>query len=104
MTMTFVAEPVPLRTDTNGSIRVGKTRVLLEMVIGCYLEVTTPEEIQKRFDVLELADVYATISYYLRHKTEVEAYLSQQEQDVEKILLDYDEKQTGLREKLLAKV
>ena len=37
----------------------------------------TPEEIAQDFPVLRLDDIYAVITYYLRHRDEVETYLEQ---------------------------
>ena len=39
----------------------------------------TPEEIAQGFPVLRLDDIYAVLSYYLRHREEVQAYLGQRE-------------------------
>ena len=68
-------DPPPLELDPYGVIRVGKTRVTLDTVMGAFDEGLSAEEIVLHYDVLRLADVYATISYALNHKDEVEAYL-----------------------------
>jgi uncharacterized protein (DUF433 family) len=81
----FHAEAVPLRTDQDGAIRVGGTRVLLEVVIGAYERGDSPEGIVRAFPTLKLADVYAAIAYYLIHKDEVDAYIRQVERDGEEI-------------------
>jgi uncharacterized protein (DUF433 family) len=80
MSLILQAEPVPLRLDDQGTIRVGQTRVPLELVIEAYQEGETPETIVRWFDNLQLADVYAVISYYLKHKEEVEDYLRRREE------------------------
>ncbi len=77
--MTLTADPLPLRADEHGSIRVGGTRVLLELVVHAYESGATPQQIAERFDTLELADVHAVIAYYLRHRSEVEEYLRRRE-------------------------
>ena len=64
-------QPVPLRRDDSGAIRIGDSRVLLELVIEAYLDGVTPEAIVRRFENLRLADVYAVINYYLNHSEEV---------------------------------
>lgn len=79
MTLTIQSEPVPLRVDEDGAIRVGETRVLLDIVIRAYQRGNAAEVIVHKFPTLQLADVYAVIAYYLRHKADVEAYLHQQE-------------------------
>ena len=41
---------------------------------------TTPEMIVQQYDTLALSDVYAVISYYLRHREEIQSYLDDREQ------------------------
>ena len=79
MTLTVEAEPVPLTEDADGVIRVGGTRVTLDSVIIEYENGATAEEILLSYPSLKLADIYAVISYYLRHRAEVRAYLKQEE-------------------------
>ena len=67
--------PHPLREDAHGVIRVGKTRVTLQSVIYLFEEGASAEEIAMRFDALTLAEVYATLSFYMGHRDEVEAYM-----------------------------
>src|SRR6266568_2426083 len=69
------APTVPLRTDEHGVLRVGDTRVRLDTVITAWKQGESPEQIVENFDVLDLADVYAVISYYLNHREEIERYL-----------------------------
>ncbi|MCA6502235.1 MAG: DUF433 domain-containing protein [Pseudanabaena sp. M135S2SP2A07QC] len=79
MTLAITAEPVPLKTDINGVVRVGKTRVTLDTVIKTFQNGATAEEIVYRYPSLKLADVYTTISFYLNHQQEVETYLQQRQ-------------------------
>lgn len=75
---------VPLRTDTEGVIRVGKSRVTLRIVINTYKLGNSPETIVNKFLLLTYADTYATIAHYLQHQTELDAYL----QDKERVAAD----------------
>jgi len=75
MIATPAALDVPLRTDTNGVIRVSGTRVTLHSIISTYHLGESPEAIHKGFPTVPLADVYAVIAYYLTHRAEVDAYL-----------------------------
>jgi uncharacterized protein (DUF433 family) len=68
-------DPLPLRVDESGSIRVGSSRVTLDVLIADYQNGLSAEEIVRRLDTLNLADVHAAIAYYLRHRDEVEEYL-----------------------------
>jgi uncharacterized protein (DUF433 family) len=68
-------EPPPLRVDEGGAVRVGKSRVSFDLVVEQYENGMTPEDLVRAYDTLDLADVHAVISYYLRHREEVRAYL-----------------------------
>jgi hypothetical protein len=43
------------------------------------------KEIVCRYPSLNLADVYATITFYLKHQSEVEAYLQKRRQQAQEI-------------------
>jgi uncharacterized protein (DUF433 family) len=85
VTIVLDQEIVPLREDEKGAIRVGNSRVLLEMVIRAFQDGASAEYIVQRYSSLSLSDVYLTIGYYLRHRDLVEAYLNQREQLAESI-------------------
>jgi uncharacterized protein (DUF433 family) len=85
MPFTAKIDAPPLREDAAGALRVGDTRVLLELVIRAFQDGATPEAIVQRYSTLALADVYAVITYYLRHRGEVEEYLVQREQKAEEV-------------------
>lgn len=99
-------EPIPLSSDTNGVIRVAGTRVTLDTVVDTFLTGASPEEIAQDFPVLHLDDVYAVITYYLRHRDEVEAYLRGRRARADAIRREIEahSSQTGLRERLLARL
>src|ERR1700730_8664472 len=71
---------VPLREDPPGVFRVGKSRVLLELVLRAFKAGATPEAIVQSYDTLNLADVYAVISRYLAAPALFEEYLRQCDQ------------------------
>ena len=83
MTFAAQAEAPPLREDAAGAVRVGDSRVLLELVIRAFQDGATPEAIVQRYSTLALSDVYAVVAYYLRHRGEVEDYLARREQKAE---------------------
>jgi uncharacterized protein (DUF433 family) len=105
MSLTIEKEEVPLKIDGNGIIRVAGTRVPLDTVIAAFKEGATPEEIVYRYPTLQLADVYAVLSYYLRRKNEIEAYLSQRLHTAKKVTQQYQAifEIDGIRERLLAR-
>jgi uncharacterized protein (DUF433 family) len=77
--MEIVVDPVPLTADKDGILRIGGTRVSLDTVIACYEQGDSPADIVEGFPSLSLADVYAVITYYLRHQDEVDRYIAQNE-------------------------
>jgi uncharacterized protein (DUF433 family) len=79
MTLAVHPEAPPLRLENTGAIRVGETRVLLELVIHAYCDGATPEEIVLRYDSLSLSDVYGVIAYYLRNRAAVDAYVAERD-------------------------
>jgi uncharacterized protein (DUF433 family) len=101
----FTAEPPPLRMNGDGVILVGRTRVPLDTVVGEFEDGATPEEIVQGFSSLELADVYAVIGYYLRHRVEVEAYLQRRREQAEAVRRETEVRfpHDGMRERLLAR-
>jgi hypothetical protein len=68
---------VPLREEPPGVFRVGKSRVLLELVLRAFKAGATPEAIVQSYDSLNLADVYAVVSRYLSAPAPFEDYLRQ---------------------------
>jgi uncharacterized protein (DUF433 family) len=78
-TLPLHSESPPLRVDDGGSVRVGNSRVTLDVVVQQYENGMSPEELVRAYDSLALADVHAAIAYYLRHHDEVLAYLKQRE-------------------------
>lgn len=81
---------VPLRTDEHGAIRIGKTRVLLELVIHAYYMGETPEGIVDSFPSLTASDVYAVIGYYLANRADIDAYVRQRDAQADRILRDME--------------
>jgi uncharacterized protein (DUF433 family) len=80
---TLTALDVPLRMDETGTIRIGRTRVILDLVVAAFKEGDTPEQIIERYDSLKLAEVYAVIAYYLAHQPELDTYLKQRREAAE---------------------
>jgi uncharacterized protein (DUF433 family) len=96
--MVIQAETPPLRCEADGSIRIGNSRVLLEIVIHAFQDGATPEGIAQNYSTASLADIYGAISYYLRHPAEVEAYLRKREEQATEIRQKIDARQGDLAE------
>jgi uncharacterized protein (DUF433 family) len=83
MTITLHADPVPLRVDDTGTIRVGQSRVTLDVLLQYWRLGMSAEEIARGLDTLTLADVHGALAYYFRHQTEVDEYLARREEEAE---------------------
>ncbi len=77
------ADRPPLRRDEGGVIRVGKSRISLDLIAEQYENGMSPEDMVRAYDTLELADVHAAIAYYLRYRDEVRAYLKRRKDEAE---------------------
>ncbi len=71
----------PLRVDEGGAVRVGTSRISLDLIVEQYENGMTPEDMVRAYDTLQLADVYAVIGYYLRYRDAVQAYLKQRAEE-----------------------
>ena len=105
MALPVVSEPLPIKMDADGVVRVAGTRVTLDTIASAFNEGATPEEIVAQYSSLDLADVYAVIGYYLRHRGDVEAYLRQRQQQADAVRKENEARfdPQGIRERLLAR-
>ena len=83
MTITLHSEPVPLQVDDTGTIRVGESRVTLDVLLQYWRLGMKPEEIARGLDTLTLADVHGALFYYFRHQAEIDDYLRRREEEAE---------------------
>jgi len=93
-----------LRVDVGGVVRVGNTRVSLDVIVEQYENGMTPEDLVRAYDTLKLADVHAVIAYYLRHTEGVRSYIAQRRVEAESLQAKVDaQRQPITREELLAR-
>jgi uncharacterized protein (DUF433 family) len=85
MTITLHADPVPLRVDATGTIRVGQSRVTLDVLLQYWRMGMKPEDIARGLDTVTLADVHGALAYYLRHQAELDEYLRHRDEEAEKL-------------------
>ena len=85
MNITLHADPVPLRVDDTGAIRVGQSRVTLDVLLQYCRLGMKPEEIARGLETLTLADVHGALAYYFRHKDEIDNYLRRREEQAEEL-------------------
>src|SRR5436309_6930615 len=97
-------EAPPLRVDEGGGMRVGKSRISLDLVVEQYENGMTPEDLVRAYDTLALADVHAVIAYYLRHRDEVRGYLKRRQEEAGHLRAQIEaERPRVTREELLAR-
>src|SRR5437660_12528446 len=106
MAFTAKTDTPPLREDAAGALRVGASRVLLELVIRAFQDGATPETIVQRYSTLTLSDVYAVVAYYLRHRIQLEEYLARCEEQAQEVRCRIEDRQgdlSDIRARLLAR-
>jgi uncharacterized protein (DUF433 family) len=109
MTTLENTQALPLRLTEDGTIRIADSRVSLDSVVHHYKLGATAEQIAQKFPALDLADIYAAITYYLNHEETIEEYLRQQgangNEVQKKIESDpqYQKKSAELRTRLLSR-
>jgi uncharacterized protein (DUF433 family) len=105
MSVAIQTDPLLLREDSSGGLRIGESRVLLELVFRAFQDGATPEVIVQRYPTLGLVEVYSVITYYLQHRDEMERYLAGREQQAAKVQQRIEKDQgdlAELRRRLLA--
>ena len=96
----------PLCRDRTGALRVGSSRVLVELVLRAFQDGSTPEGIVQRYPTITLAETYAVIAYYLGHRDDLDAYMAEREEEGAQVRQRVQGAQGDLaefRERLLAR-
>ena len=99
------AEPVPLVVDADGRLRVSGTRITLETVVTAVGDGATAEEIVQQYPSLRLGDVYAVLTFYIRRRPDVDAYLCQRRRETEAVRGENEKRfdPRGIRTRLLTR-
>jgi len=105
MSVVVSTSEIKLTKTEVGVLRIGDSRVSLDTVIIAFSQGATPEQIVEDYDSLELAEVYAVISYYLQNRDEVEDYLARRKVERGKLRRQIESRSNpqGIRERLLAR-
>lgn len=97
------ADTPPLQVDECEAIRVGKSRIGLDLVVEQYEHGMTPEDMVGAYDTLVLADVHSAIAYYVRHRDEVRAYWQRRIEEAEALRVTIEAERLRVpRKELLA--
>lgn len=105
MSLMISTDSPPLVKDSDGLVRVGGTRVSLDSVVFAFLDGSTPEEIVEQYPSLALADAYAAVSFYLKHRQEVDDYLRERKTHREHVRAEVESRfdPQGVRARLLSR-
>ena len=77
------------------------------LIINAFEDGATPEAIVQRYPTVTLADAYAVIAYYLRHREDIEVYLAEREglaKSVQRRIENQQGSATEMRNRLLARL
>jgi uncharacterized protein (DUF433 family) len=98
-------EPVPLTADRDDVVRMAGSRVTLDAVVDAFRAGATAEEIAQQYPTLALDDVYAVVTYFLRHRQQVHEYLDVRATQARQIRADNEARHdpNGIRERLLSR-
>ena len=98
------ADPIPLRCDASGVLRIGDSRVTLDTLVHHYRDGASADEIALRFESLALPEIHAAIAYYLNHRRELDGYLARREEKASERRRDLEAGDPGsIRARLLAR-
>lgn len=105
MSLELAPEPMPLLAGRDGVVRVGATRVTLDTVVAAFNGGATAEEIAQQYPSVDLADIYAVITFYLRHRDQVADYLHARAQVAAQVRADNEARfdPVGIRDRLLTR-
>jgi uncharacterized protein (DUF433 family) len=103
--LAFEATPPPLDPTPDGAIRIAGSRVSLETVVTAFDAGATAEEIVQQYPSLDLADVYAVISFVLGHRSAVDEYVRTRRAAVQSLRDKVEQRSSadGIRARLLAR-
>ena len=79
---TFIVQTPEIR---GGRPRVAGTGVTVRRIVGWYKLGLSPEEIAERVSHLSLAPIYAALAYYHANREEIEADITAEEVEAERL-------------------
>jgi uncharacterized protein (DUF433 family) len=104
MSIALHADPIPLHVDETGTIRVGQSRVTLDVVLGYWQAGMTADDIARGLDTLTKADVHGALAYYFRHQDEIDEYLRRRDEEAESLRREIESKDVAHRAQLKSRL
>jgi len=85
--------------------RARGTRVTLDTLVAAFDAGATAEEIVQQYPSVALADVNSVIAYYLRHESEIRAYVTRRQHQASEVREENERRfdPSGVRDRLLAR-
>lgn len=90
MSLATATLATPFTTDEHGVIRIGRSRVALERIVNAFDAGASAEEIVESYPTVELGDVYAAITFILKNRSEVDAYMAESAVEAERIHREWE--------------
>lgn len=90
MSLAAATLATPFTTDEQGLIRIGSSRVALERIVNAFDAGASAEEIVESYPTVELGDVYAAITFILKNRAEVDAYMAESAAEVERVHREWE--------------
>lgn len=84
----------------DGGYWIAETRVSLDSIVYAFRRGASPESIQRSFPTLTLEQVYGAITFYLAHESEIDDYLRNGEDEIERLRQTTRESDPAFYEKL----
>ena len=79
--------------------------MLLELIVRDQRRGLSPEQIAERYSTIDVPTAYAVVAYYLKHKTEVDAYVTRRVAEAEELrrTIETDLPPTPTKQELLSR-
>lgn len=92
----------PYIEQRNGGYYIINTRIALDSVVYVFRQGLSPESIVQSYPLLTLEQVYGAISFYLSNRSEIDAYLADEEVRLAAMTKSFQAEAPELHEKLSA--
>lgn len=97
-------ELAPLREDDGGTLRVGPTRLTLDLVVENLELGRTPEEMLEQYPFRSLNDILGAIAFYQSHRHRVNDYLAKRKVRADELQTFFESRRPPItRSELLAR-